>query len=191
MKLQWQVKRSKDFSDCGADGINGSRVGFSKQVLELSEHLLDRIEIGGVFGEQEELSAGGADQLTHDLALVTAEIIHDDDVAWAQRRHEDALDIGPKALPVDWSVNEPGRIDPVEAQCGHERRRRPAPMWGLGDETLTARRPSTQRRHVGLGPGLVDEDQAFRLDAILILCPLRPSARHVGAIAFASHHAFF
>jgi hypothetical protein len=25
----------------------------------------------------------------------------------------------------------------------------------------------------------------------LILCPLRPSARHVGAIAFASHHAFF
>ena len=61
----------------------------------------------------------------------------------------------------------------------------------LGLEPQVTRCPSPQRRHVGLGPGLVDEDQTLRLDAVLILAPLRPPVRDVGAIAFAGHHGFF
>jgi hypothetical protein len=34
---------------------------------------------------------------------------------------------------------------------------------------------SPQRRHIGSGPGLVDEDQPFRSDAILIFDPLGSS----------------
>src|SRR5260370_5112726 len=48
-----------------------------------------------------------------------------------------------------------------------------------------------QRRHVGLGPGLVDEDQTLRRDLVLIFGPLRPPSRDVGTVAFASHHGFF
>jgi len=61
----------------------------------------------------------------------------------------------------------------------------------LGDQAATARGPASQRRHVGLGPGLVDEHQAGRIDTALILDPLRSPTRDVRTIAFASHHAFF
>jgi hypothetical protein len=63
------------------------------------------------------------------------------------------------------------------------------PVRGLGLEPQATRRRSPQRRHVGPGPdpGLVDEDQTLRLDAVLILAPLRPPARDVGAIAFAGY----
>jgi hypothetical protein len=70
-------------------------------------------------------------------------------------------------------------------------RRLPAAVRDLANEALATWRPSAQWGHVVLGPGLVDEDQALRGDATLILCPLRPSPRDVGTIAFASHHAFF
>ena len=56
---------------------------------------------------------------------------------------------------------------------------------------MAARRPSPQWSHIGPGPGLIDEDQPLRFDAILIFCPLDAPTRHVGTIAFASHHAFF
>ena len=38
------------------------------------------------------------------------------------------------------------------------------PCGTLAVQPLPARRPAAQRRHVGLGPGLVDEDQAVGVD---------------------------
>jgi len=35
---------------------------------------------------------------------MTAEVVHDHDVAGAKRGDEDLLDIGPEALTVDWTV---------------------------------------------------------------------------------------
>jgi hypothetical protein len=35
---------------------------------------------------------------------VTAEIVHDYDIAGTKRGNEDLLDIGPEALIVDWAV---------------------------------------------------------------------------------------
>ena len=61
----------------------------------------------------------------------------------------------------------------------------------LGHEPHPARCPSPQRCHVGLGPGFVDEDQPLRLDAVLILGPLRPPPCDVGTIPFPSHYGFF
>jgi hypothetical protein len=160
-------------------------------MLELGEDLFDRIEVGGVFRQEEELGAGRADELANGFALVSAEIVHDDDVAVAQRGYEHPLDVSAKALAVDRPLQQPGCFDPVEPERGHEGRRLPTPMRDLGDEALTARRPAAPRRHVGLGPGLIDEDQALRLDATLILDPLRSPPRHVGPVALASHQAFF
>jgi len=122
---------------------------------------------------------------------MTAKIVHDDDVTFAQRRHKAPLDVGPETLTINRPLEKPGRINPVEAQCSDKGRGLPAPVGNLRDQSPAARSPSAQRRHVGLGPRFVDEDQALRLDAILIFCPLRAPPRHVGAVAFASHQAFF
>jgi hypothetical protein len=91
----------EDFADSRANGFDRSGGGFSQQVLELGEDLLDGVEVGRIFWKEEELGPGGADELAHGFAFVAAEIVDDDDVTGAKRRHEDVLDIDPEALAVD------------------------------------------------------------------------------------------
>ncbi len=145
-------------------------------MLELGADLFDGVQVGRVFRQEEELGAGRADELAHHFALMTAEIVHDDDVAFAQRGHEDLLDVCSKAFAIDRPLKKPRRVDAVVAQRGQEGRGLPAAVRDPGREPAAARRPSPQRSHIGFGPGLVDEDEALRLDAILIFCPLRATS---------------
>jgi hypothetical protein len=55
----------------------------------------------------------------------------------------------------------------------------PVAMRNFGHEPRTSRCPSRERCHVGLGPGLIDEDQALSFDPALILCPLGPPSREL------------
>ena len=59
----------------------GARVGFAQQGLELGEDLLDRVEVGRVARQEEQLGTGAADQLANRLALMCAGVTHDDNVA--------------------------------------------------------------------------------------------------------------
>jgi hypothetical protein len=61
----------------------------------------------------------------------------------------------------------------------------------LARQALTSGAPAAQWRHVGLGPGFVDEDQTGRIDAILIGHPLLTSPRHVGTISLAGNQRLF
>jgi hypothetical protein len=61
----------------------------------------------------------------------------------------------------------------------------------FGDQPLAARRPAVEARHVGLGPGLVDEDPARRRDALLVIAPARPVAACVRAILLARDERLF
>jgi hypothetical protein len=61
---------SEDFADRGADGFDGARGGFAQEVLDLGEDLLDRVQVRRVFRQEEELGAGGANELSYGFALV-------------------------------------------------------------------------------------------------------------------------
>jgi len=65
--------------------------------------------------------------------------------------------------------------------CRARRRR------GGGERGVAAMGP----RHVGFGPGVIDEDQAGRIKPPLILSPLRPPPGDVRTILFAGLQAFF
>jgi hypothetical protein len=67
--------------DCGADRVDGSRGSFAQQVLELGKNLFDRIQVGRVFWQEEELGAHRTDKLTNCFAPVAAEVIQDNDIA--------------------------------------------------------------------------------------------------------------
>ena len=54
------------------------------RVLSLAKTCLDRVEVGRITRQEEQLGAGAADQLANRLALVAAEVVHDDDVAGAE-----------------------------------------------------------------------------------------------------------
>lgn len=124
-------------------------------------------------------------------APVAAEIIQDDDIAGSKDGQENLLDVGAKAHVADRPLDEPWRIDPVMAQGCQECHGLPATMRNLAGKSVPARPPSPQGRHIGPGPGFVDEDQLLSFDATLIFYPLGSPPRDDGSIAFASRHACF
>jgi hypothetical protein len=67
----------------------------------------------------------------HRMALVAAEIVHDDNVAGLERRHEELLDIGFEAFSVDRSIKDAKRVDPVVPQGRKECERLPMPVRRL------------------------------------------------------------
>lgn len=58
-------------------------------------------------------------------------------------------------------------------------------------EPLPDRRPATQGRHVGLGPGFVDEDEARRIKPALIFLPLLAPPCDLRSELLGGQYAFF
>ena len=181
----------KDLVEGEANGLERSRGGLSEQMLELGEDLLDGVEVRGVFGQEEQLGARRADQLARGFAFVAAEIVHDDDIAGTQGREENLFEIEPEAVAIDRALEQPWRLDAIVTQRRQESHGLPAAVWNLANEPLATRRPPSQGSHIGPGPGLVDEDKPLRINAFLMLYPLRSPVRDVGTFPFASRHAFF
>ena len=180
--------------DLGAgsrDGFVGSRSGFSQEGFELGEDLLDGVEIGRVFRQKNETRTDVSDRPSHGLSLVGAEVVQDHDVAWLKGGREELFDIGAEAFAVDRPVEQAGRFDAVVAQRGEEGRGLPPAMRNLVDEALSLRRPAAQAGHVGLRPGLVDEDQSPGIDEALIGSPSSAVAAYVGAILLARDEGLF
>ncbi len=113
------------------------------------------------------------------------------DVSGPECGEEGRLDIGKETRAVDRAVEKPWGVDAVVAQGGKEGHRLPMAVRDAGREPRSPRRSSPQRRHVGLGPCFIDEDQAGRIDPALILGPLRAPSRDVGTIPLAGHDGFF
>nr|BAT26800.1 hypothetical protein [Aurantimonas coralicida] len=112
---------------------------------------------------------------------MTAEIVHDDDVAGLEDRRQDLLDIGPEANAVDRSVEDARGGKAVAAQGADKGQSSPVAMWRKTTQALALRAPAAQRRHVGLDPGLINEDQPLWIDPGLPRSPAPPSAGDVDA----------
>ena len=181
----------EDFAAGLADGFVTSRPDLSEQGLELCEDLFDGVEVGGVFRQEHQAGSDISDRLAHRLSFVGSEIVEDDDVARLQSRHEELIDIGAETLAVDGSVKQAGRVDAVVAQGGEERRGLPLALRNLVDEALSLRRPAAKPCHVGLRPGLIDEDQTPGINAPLVGAPARAMAAYVRAILFTRDEGLF
>jgi len=181
----------EEFSDALPCGFDGAFCSFAQEQFEFCEDLLDRVEIGAVGWEEQQLGTCSTDRLAHRLTLVAAEVVHDDDVARRQGGHEELLDVSREERAVDRTIEHAGRIDPVATQCGHKGQRLPFAERGLGNKLPAALRPASDRRHVGLGPGLIDEDQSAGIKPALILLPLRPAARDLRTILLRCEQRFF
>lgn len=122
---------------------------------------------------------------------MAAQIVHDHDIAGREGRYEELLDIVGEEPAVDRPVDHAGGVDPVMAQCGKEGQRLPFAEGSLGEKLIAPARPASDRGHVGLGPGLVDEDQPGGIKPPLILPPLLPSPGDLGPILLGGEQRFF
>ena len=179
----------------GADALpscfDRSFGGFSKQRFELGEHLLDGIEIGTIRRQEEKPCADRTDGAAYGVALVAAEIVHDDDVAGLERRHEELLDIGFEAFAIDRSIEDARCVNPVVPQGRKECECLPMPVRRLSAQALPSRPPAVGADHVGFCPGLIDEDEAGGINLCLMPFPACPSARDVGPVLLAGQQRFF
>ena len=156
--------------------LDGTFLRLAHAVLDLGEDLLDRVEIGRVWRKIPEPGSGVADRTPDRGGLVAAEIVHDDDITGFERQDEVLLDIGTEAGAVDRPIEDAGCGKPIMAQRAEEGQRAPMAMWRKPAQPLALRSPAAQRRHVGLDPGLVDEDQLVRIEARLQRAPALPPA---------------
>jgi len=106
------LEKCSDAFPCGLDGSFGS---FAQEVFELCEDLLDRIEIGTIGRQEEELGSNGSKRAADSFCFVAAEIVDDDNVTGFERGQKELFDIGAKAVAVDWSVDHARRVDAVAA----------------------------------------------------------------------------
>jgi hypothetical protein len=105
------------------------------------------------------------------MDLVRRQIVHDDDVAWPQLGNERLFDIGEKGLAVHRAVEDHGRSDSVVTQPGGEGGGFPMAMGHGGAASLTPGRTTVKARRLGVGDGLVDEDDPHRIEVGLSFKP--------------------
>jgi len=160
-------------------------------MFQFGEDLFDGVEVGGIGRQEQKPGSASPDGAAHRLALVATEIIEDDDVARLQRWGQNLIDIGPEALAVDWTIENPWGLDTITPQGGEEGHCLPVTVRDLCREPPAPRAPTSDGSHVGLDPGFIDEDETGRINPRLIFFPTRPAARHVGAILLGRQHAFF
>lgn len=88
------------------------------RVLSYGEDLLDRVQVGAVGRQEEQVGASLSDRLPDGFALVATEIVHDDHVAGLERGHETLLHPGGEGDAVDRAIEDIRRIDPVGPERG-------------------------------------------------------------------------
>src|SRR5882672_12124467 len=171
--------------------VDGSLLCVAHPMLDLRKGLLDRIEVRRVGWQEPETRPCGFDRLTDRRRLVAAEIVHDDDVARLEDRSQLLLDIGAKALTVDRSVEDARRCQAVIPQRAEECLRAPVAVWRECSKTLALRPPTPDGCHIGLDPGLVDKDKAFRIEMPLQGLPPLSPASNIGAGLLKGEQCFF
>ncbi len=176
-----------DMTPCVFDG---ALLCISHPMLDLGKGLFDRIEVRRIGRKEPEPRTGGFDQLTDGCRLMAAEIVHDDDVAWLEHRDQLLLDIGAKTWPLIGPSKTQGGCKLIVSQSAQECQRAPVAMRCKCPQSLAFRAPAPDRRHVGLDPGLINEDQPFAIEMILQGLPPLFFASDVGTSLLRANSVF-
>jgi hypothetical protein len=171
--------------------LDGALLSLPHPMFDLGEGLFDRVEVGRVWRQVPEPGAGSLDHLPDGFRLVASEIVENDDVPLAQGWQEKVLHISAEAFAVDGAVEDAGCCELVMAECAEECEGTPMPVRGEATQACPFGAPASQRGHVGLDPGLIDEDEPTRIKSGLPGSPPLAPTRDVGASLFEGEQCFF
>ena len=122
------------------------------------------------------------------------EVVQDDHIALVQGGRELGFDVEVEGGAVDGAADDPGRDQGIAAQGGDEGLRLPLAEGHVSAEPLATQRAPTQRRHVGLDGGFVEEDEPARLlvhGRLATAAPLRALLLDVAAFLLPGQKRFF
>ena len=181
----------EDGFECVADGIKASRVHLLEQTFNLGEDLLDRVEVGAVGGQVEQVHSGAFEAFENTSNFVGRQVIDDD---YASRPH-----FGDQAFLQPLAKDHAGHRawqqlrgqDAVMRQPCNKGGRHPVPMRGLGKELLAFVTPAMAAGHRRVGAGLINKHEAGKVEAWLCRFPQLPRQCDVRAILFRREYRFF
>ena len=154
----------------------------AEQRFELGEDLFNRVEIGGIRGQEAQRSSRSLNGPAHSHALVAAEIVQDDDIARGEGREQALLHIGQETQAVDRAIEDTGGSNAVVAQGGHERQGLPVALRPRGDQALAARAATVVPGHIGLGPRLINEHEPVGIKPALRPLPAGALSGDIGPL---------
>jgi len=163
-------------------GSTGAQGGF-----ELRKGLLDRREVGRVRRQIPELGAVCLDGGFGPVTVMDLEIVHDHDLVRLQCRSQPMDDVAVECGPVDRLIKEQAGAKPSDGQGGDQRPVPPAPAWHVAVGSVPAWSAAMGPGHPEVAAGLVDPDEAVRLD----LTGLRPPGRPLLRVALARPPGLF
>jgi hypothetical protein len=100
--------------------IIGAWFGSAKRVLHFGKRLLNRIEVGRVGWEMEQGGPASLDSGAYARSVVSAEVVHDDDLAWSEGGPEDVTDVADKAVSGHGPIESQARSDAFQRKrCDH------------------------------------------------------------------------
>jgi hypothetical protein len=150
-----------------------------KKMLQLGEHLLDRIHVWAVGRQIEEGSSTTFDRLFDAGYFMATEIIEDNNITSVELGSQHLLRPGPEAGTIDRSIEHARCVDPIVTERCEESCRLPMSVRCHAVDPFSLRRATVERRHVGRGPGLVDKDQLFGSQFSLLGVPFAASLGNV------------
>lgn len=131
------------------------------------KHVPAKAGIGTVGRQEQQDGAGRLYGLADGDGLVGRQVVHHHDIAAAQRRRQDLLDIGEKGRAGHGAVERHRRDHTRKRQAADERRCLPVTVGNRRPAALALERTAIHPRHLGRGSTLVDEDQALRIEVRL------------------------
>jgi hypothetical protein len=140
------------------DPIECPRSRRPEERLQFGERLFDRIEVGTVGRQESDVRADGFNRGADLRLLVHHEVIEDDDIAGAERRHQDLFDVGEKAHIVDRAIEDRRGADPFDRQRGDHRRRLPMTAGGVVVKPGAPRTATVAAQEIGGDAALVQKD---------------------------------
>lgn len=183
--------RGGDAAERAPERIDGSMRFMTQLGLHFGEDHLDRIEVGAVGRQEQQLSTRRFDGAADGRDFMDGKIVHDDDVIRPQRGDEDLLYIGGEQLGIDRTVEHVGCDHAVLTDTADEARRLAVTMRHSGDQTLADGCSSVRPGHVGLDRSLVEKDQAPWFQAGLAIAPCRPRLSDIRTVLFGGVERLF
>lgn len=161
------------------------------RVLSLAKANSMGVQVGRVRGQEAQRCAAFADQVIHLIALVSGQVVHDDDVARLEGRAQHLIDVDEEGLAVHRAVQHERRGQAVATQAGGEGGGLPVAERLAAEGASAPGCATVSADHLGVGARLVDEDQPGRIKIWLAGLPGGARFGHVGPRLLAGVQGFF
>jgi hypothetical protein len=177
--------------DEAADLLKTTRPGGAQEGFQFRECELDRIEVRTIGREKSNDRPDLLDRGPHFRLLVGREVIEDEDIAGAQRRHQHLFDVGEERRTINGPIEHRGRAHPLETERSDDGVCFPVTARRVIAEADATRATAVAPQQIGRHTAFIEKDILTDIVERLPLAPASAFSGDVGPALFVGVYGFF